>query len=236
MVNYIKYLYRLIFVTILLLNSNFSIASQDWPEIPVPPKSQVEWVAEDLRYNGLPMRVQRFESKVSAQEILAYYRAHWSKGELQPKQMKAGEWDVISMPHGPFFMTVQVKDVKGGFSEGRIGVSALDGKVIKPQAEFLPKPSGSTVISVVESKDPGRSSRQVILANGLTISSNASYYEGELTFQGWKKLQGNSTNQGGLSDGYFAIYQKGKEQIDVAVSRHSDGLHTMILANVIRYE
>ena len=41
--------------------SSFTYGSTPWPEIPAPPKAKVEWVSDDMRVNGIPMRVQRFD-------------------------------------------------------------------------------------------------------------------------------------------------------------------------------
>jgi hypothetical protein len=205
-----------------------------WPEVPTPPRSKVEWIADNVKYNGLPMRVQRFESKVSIQELLAFYRAHWTQKDVLPVENKVKDWYVIGMPHGPFFMTVQVKEAAGGSTEGMIGVSSLEAKIAVPPIGNFPKIGTTRVLSVVESKDPGKSSRQLVLTNERSVSENRSFYESQLNYAGWSKIQGGLADGQKPSDsGYFAIFTKGKEQIDLAIARKSNGFGVHIMANLV---
>jgi hypothetical protein len=214
-----------------------SFAADEWPEIPVAPKAKVEWVASNLTYSGLPMRIQRFESKVSAQEVVSYYRGHWGRGDVKPVENTVNGWQIIAMPHGPYFVTVQVKDVGGGQSQGLIGVTATHQIADIPKIDTFPKLGATYVHSVVESKDPGRSNKQVILSNGHSVSANARFYESQLTFSGWRRIQVSGEDRKSFSEpAYFAIYRKGKEQIDIAIARQSDGVQTTVVANLSRYE
>jgi hypothetical protein len=207
-----------------------------WPEVPVPPKAKVESVSEHMYYNGLPMRVQHFKSLASVPELLAYYRGHWGSGALKPVENTVGAWQTIGMPSGPFYMTVQVKPAaSGGGSEGLIGVSALNAKVEIPKVDDFAKLGGTQVVSVVESKDVGKSNKQLVLVNSHTVSANAGFYDTSFEHAGWKRLQDNRISGHKIANsGYFAIYQKGKEQIDLAIGRMPNGLTTSIMANLIK--
>jgi hypothetical protein len=228
---------KCVFALFVVQSNVYAQTSTLWPEVPAPPRATVESVAADLTYNGVPMRVQHFNSKVSAQEILAYYRGHWGRGELKPVENKVNGWQTIGMPAGPFYMTVQVKDSKSGGSEGMIGVSSTSSLMEVPKVENFAKLGGTQVVSVVESRDIGRSNKQIVLSNGHSVAANARFYDSELAFSGWKKLQDNTSARGSVNEqGYLAMYQKGKEQIDIAINRSPNGVTTAILANLIRYE
>ena len=75
--------YKLVAAIIAIMTVNnvsaqaFAKSSTPWPEFPDPPKSKVEWVSNDMRVNGLPMKVMTFESQVSKAEVMSYYQALW---------------------------------------------------------------------------------------------------------------------------------------------------------------
>ncbi|KLO00952.1 hypothetical protein AA979_03555, partial [Stenotrophomonas maltophilia] len=48
-----------------------------WPDIPEPEGAQSEWVAKDMLYNGLPMRISRFTSALPVSSIVSYYNREW---------------------------------------------------------------------------------------------------------------------------------------------------------------
>src|SRR5579862_2883530 len=50
-------------------------AVEPWPEMPMPPKANVQWIAQNMRVNGVPTRVMQFHSRASREEVIAYYTA-----------------------------------------------------------------------------------------------------------------------------------------------------------------
>src|SRR5437879_5017564 len=67
-------------VSIALLAVGSAQATENWPELPLPPKADVQWVAQSMRVNGIPTRVLQFQSRANRAEIVEYYRAHWTGG------------------------------------------------------------------------------------------------------------------------------------------------------------
>src|SRR5271170_4693687 len=53
-------------------------AAEPWPFVPLPPKADVQWVAQSMRVNGVPTRIMQFQSRASRTEIVAYYQSYWS--------------------------------------------------------------------------------------------------------------------------------------------------------------
>lgn len=45
-----------------------------WPTIPFPANSKVESLGNDMRLNGIPMRINRLLSREPADKIAAFYR------------------------------------------------------------------------------------------------------------------------------------------------------------------
>ena len=89
-----------------------ALAIESWPELPLPPKADTQWIAQSMRINGVPTRVLQFESHVSRAEIVEYYRAHWTGGyEHRPSIHPLGEETVVGQVHGPYLMTLKVMDL-----------------------------------------------------------------------------------------------------------------------------
>ena len=99
-------------------------AIEPWPEIPLPPKADVQWVAQSMRVNGVPTRVMQFQSRTNRGEITEYYRAYWSGGYKHAPSVRAmGEATIVGQQHGPYLMAVKVEDAAHGTSSGMISVA-----------------------------------------------------------------------------------------------------------------
>src|SRR5690242_13993815 len=103
-------------------------AGQSWPELPMPPKAQVQWIAQNMRVNGAPTRVLQFESGARREEIVDYYRSHWSGGYDHAVSVHAsGNTTIVGQKHGPYLMTVKIEDRAGGQSHGLLSVAQVIG-------------------------------------------------------------------------------------------------------------
>jgi hypothetical protein len=112
-----------------------TLAASPWPDMPAPPKGRVAWVAKDVWINGIPSRIQQFESVQDPSEVIAHYRAHWQLGDAgPPREETARGWITISTLRGPYSLVVQVKPKDASGSQGLI--SALNIK--EPKSKYIP--------------------------------------------------------------------------------------------------
>jgi hypothetical protein len=218
-----------------LVASTRAAGSEPWPELPVPPQARVEWVSDSMRVNGVPMRVMHFESRAQRQEVVEYYRSYWSGGyETRPSVRALGDATVVGQAHGPYFMTVKVKDSAGGGSEGLISVSRLLGTRIERSAGPLSLMPGAKVLQVVESNDPGKTDRQVLIANPSTPQSVAQYYVGWFQGEGWQLVQSNDVPRTAkLRDASVLVFQRGREEAQLSIVEAPSGKGSVLLANLL---
>ncbi|HEX7634797.1 MAG TPA: hypothetical protein VF427_05890 [Noviherbaspirillum sp.] len=210
--------------------------AEDWPDIEVPPRSRVEWVGRDMKLNGMPMQVRKFESPLGISEILAFYRAHWgTQQEKKSVESRSGDWTIIGRAHGPYYLTVQMKTKANVGTEGLISVSMLNSR-IKPEFPLggFPVPGGTKVLSVLDSNDPGKTSKQIKLANDDSVISNAHYFETALGSSGWTRKTMSERGQH-PDQASYDVFQKDNQELHLVIVREPGRTGTLIVANTVAY-
>ena len=223
----------------------FTKSATPWPEFPDPPKAKIEWISNDMRVNGLPMKVLHFNSQVGKAEIVAYYQAHWdiadkSLGLPADSKVKGavisqvGKDTVIGKVHGPFYMSVKVKDKGLSGSQGTMTTSMILGVTPEINPKGVPAPSDARAISVIESADFGKQSKQVLFVSRNSITSVKSFYQQNLTASGWTllDLHANNSSKNGTS-GLVMTFVKSKQQLDIIIGNDARIGTTVINANLI---
>jgi len=212
-----------------------AFASEPWPELPLPPHSSVQWVGDSMRVNGVPMRIMQFESNAAAHDIVEYYLAYWSRGyPTKPSVRPVGPATVVGQAHGPYYMTVKVKDADHGGSAGLIAVSRLLGARIERSPGPLSLMQGAKVLQVVESNDPGKTSRQMVISNPLAPPSVVRYYLSWFQGEGWQLVQHTDTPRSArASESSFMVFQRDREEALVSVVAASAASGSVMVANLV---
>ena len=207
-------------------------AAEPWPEIPSPPKSSVQWVGDSMRVNGVPTRIMQFQSQRSRSEVIEYYRAYWTGGyPTKPVVKPMGNTaSVISQRHGPYFMTIKIEDAAQGTSKGLISVAQIAGSKVSLDPGDLPLIPGAHVVSVVESNDPGKHSREVVIAASQPPSSVAQFYSASLTNDGWRQLHATEDPRGA---GTFVAFARDQSEMQLSIVAMPRNQGTTLVANLV---
>ncbi|HUI60948.1 MAG TPA: hypothetical protein VLX90_12025 [Steroidobacteraceae bacterium] len=210
-------------------------ASEPWPEIPSPPKARVEWVGDNMRVNGVPTRIMEFQSKSSRDEIVEYYRAYWTGAYPKNPSIKPlGEATVISQWHGPYLMTVKVEDAGDATSQGLIAVSRVAGSKASLDAGSLPLMPGARVISVIESDDPGKHSREVVVLNPQPPQSVLQFYQTSYENGGWQPIENNTVSRTAkVPGGSFLVFAHERTEMQLSTAAGRDGRGSVLVANEV---
>jgi hypothetical protein len=210
-------------------------AVEPWPELPKPPKADVQWVAQSMRVNGVPTRVMQFQSRAGRSEIVEYYRAYWSGGyEHKPSVHALGEATVVGQMHGPYLMTVKVEDAARGASTGLISVAQVLGSKEDREPGELALINGAHVVSVVESDDPGKHSRAVLIVSPQPPASVTQFYQASLVNAGWLQVQATDTPRTpGGSASSFVVFARGDSEMQLSIAETRDGRGSTMLANLV---
>lgn len=220
----------------LLLTTVFSVAMyaplvQAAPDFPAPPRAQVQWVSSNMIYNGRTMQVRSFESRLSAERVLEYYRKLWERGEADRPGYQETDalqpWQMITRIEKDHFLTVQVL-AKGNDSSGYLAVSRLDELIAETPdiGQGFPKMNGSKVFNDIITPDHGKDGRTLLISNEYSITANGSYYRDWYENRGWR-LDMEKTVVPGKQQ--VLGFSKGREKVNLVISRENNT--TNIVAN-----
>jgi len=157
--------------------------ASSWPEIPAPHGARVESIGEQVRLNGVPMRMQRVLSSTKAPDELAeFYRN--ALGQRIAEE-RIGDTRLLAQERNDYFITVRIRPLSQRVVETLISVSDMNGA---PEPGERPLgfvlPAQSAVISDLESTDAGRHSRQLVVINTHTLPANRAVFDRELSARG----------------------------------------------------
>lgn len=238
------YLLCTLLCTKLLAQVSFTKGPTPWPDIPMPPKAKVQWVSDDMRMNGVPMKIQTFESEASKEEVVAYYIAYWkvtTPPTTKPNEPVAaltnkGVDTMVTRLHGPFYSMVKVKDAGSGRSEGTISTSQMLGVEPKLDVSGVPAPQSAKPASVVEAIDNGKRNKQILFFSKDSLDSVAEYYQSHLRSTGWNLLQEQIAKPTDASPpAIVRMYARNQQQLDVAIGVDRQNRLSIINANLITY-
>ncbi len=220
----------------------FTKSTTPWPDFPTIPKAKLSWVGDDMRVNGLPTKILTFDSEESREAVIANVSAQWRASRRPASEAIVaakiiGKDLTLGRPHGPFFMLVRAKSAGQNNSQGTISISQILGVEPKLDASSVFVPSDARALSVVESADLGKKSKQVLFSSEMSLISIKQYYSWKMNAEGWTPLQvqDSSISQGAESDGFVVMFQKENKQFDVAVSYDPSSRSSFINANIIEW-
>jgi len=220
-------------VSIALLAVGGAQANENWPELPLPPKADVQWVAQSMRVNGIPTRVLQFQSRANRAEIVEYYRAHWTGGyPLKPSVKAVDDSTVVGQKHGPYLMTVTVRDAPRDGSQGLIAVAQVAGSKVDLEPGALPMMPGAHVVRVVESDDPGKHSRELVVVTPQPAQSVVHFYQAHFQNAGWHQLQLTDIPRTERAEGgSLMAFAQGDAEMQMTVIEPAKGKGSWLIAN-----
>lgn len=224
---------RVSFLALMLLALLYQApaAMAAWPKVAPPPDANMKSVGQDMRLNGVDMRVTAFTSDMSADAVLAFYRQRWQ----HKVENTLGEWQIIGRQEGGYYITVQVKPGEKHATEGLIGISELPALRTAPKVDAsFPRMQGTQMISDMNSNDSGKKGKTLVMHNGYSVHSNASFYQTALPREGWRQ----NTAYGGLQtggDAHAMFFVRGTKSCNIVINRHPEGGSAVVVNIVTNY-
>ena len=200
------------------------------------PDLKLTWVAPDVVHNGTPMQIRRFDSKDSAQSILARYRKEWKASAQSPQdaiEYSIGGYRVIAKMRDLCFYTVQVRSHGNGGSQGLLAVSQIqDNNQPRVLGKDFPMMSGSLVAADMTHRDPGKEARTIMLMNQFSTNANADFYRRVIGGDGWNIISDHLGQfKGGSGNGYAITFKRGFNETSMVISRTEGG--SSVLVNLV---
>lgn len=198
----------------------------NWPEVPAPGNSKIERIGDEVRLNGVPMRMQRVLSKGRLREVIDFYR-----GALGPKhaEERIPGGLLLAQGQGDYFVTIRVRALTPQITETLVSVSdARRAREATNRPLGFPIPVDTQVLSDMESIDAGKSSRHLLMTNSLSVESNVNFITGTLQARGYA-LQPGQTQQ--LAAGRVLMFGGANREARLVVVR-KDGMSNVELTTV----
>ncbi|MEW6703856.1 MAG: hypothetical protein AB1430_03285 [Pseudomonadota bacterium] len=149
-------------------------------------------LAEDMRLNGMPVRLYQFRADWSVPQLRERL------GEMLGPRMRAdqvGRQWVVSAPVGASIVTLRIRPSAAGGSEGELMQTGLD----RAAARAAPPPrmpADSLLISQSEAQDEGRSGSVVLLQNRQSTAANDEFFSRQFESQGLRKVASRQSKEG----------------------------------------
>lgn len=216
--------------TLLLVSK--SIWAIEYPEFPTASFMEVEVVAENMRYNNVPMRVFNFRTGQSVDAVEAFYNKQW-EGEVAEKEME--RWTVLSHRSGDFLLTVQIGMEDELTTHGTLSAVPVFSDSVEPGEDLgqgVNTMPGAKVINDIQAVDGGRSSRTVVLEHPDSVRRTAGYYSSLYQRQGWARTLGDG---GDLVPGIGEVdvralgFQNDSRRLHMAFSRVEGKTYTIMV-------
>jgi hypothetical protein len=154
-----------------------------WPEMPRPAHARVESLGDQIRMNGVPMRMYRVTVPQGAEGLVGFYR-DW----LGPKRAETellGD-TVLSQGRGTHFITVRVHALARDRAVALVSISDASAGRQGTAGSGIRLPAGTALLSDMESVDGGRSARHLVGQNQMDLRTNLNALEKELTRRGYR--------------------------------------------------
>ncbi len=163
-----------------------------WPELASPPHSRVEDIGQQVRLNGVPMRMQRVLSAAASEDIIEFYRKALGSRHVE-ETLPDGR--LLAQGQGDYFITIRVKTLNPSLTETLVSVS--DARAARNAAgrplgfQF---PSRTRLLSDMESTDAGKLSRQLVFLNDHSVDANVDLITKTLQARGYKPQPDSARN------------------------------------------
>lgn len=200
------------------------------PEFPVPHVGQLQWVAENMRMNGVPMQIKELTTEQTPQQVLAFYKRRW--GDVPPF---FHEYDVNGMPaiatlRSGCFYTVQVMP-HGRGAKALLGVSTKpEGGNPKTPGTGFPNMTGSRILNDIDHYDAGKTGRTIVLMNSHSPDANLNFYRRALAEEGWSAVIDRPV-EGTKGISYVLVMKRGYHEANLTISPDKSG--TSVLATLV---
>jgi hypothetical protein len=183
----------------------------------LPPRAISSSIGEDIVVNGVAMRATHFQSPISTQDVLEFYRESWHSAipAEQPREQSLGSWLVIGRQNGARHETVQIRALPGGGTEGYLASSDTRSRPRAPARSPIRLPLGASTLSVVESKEGTREATQILARSPLGAALTERWLRTAARMQGFEFE--HASEEPARSDGSKALFMKrgGEELISV---------------------
>lgn len=203
------------------------------PEFPIPPIGQAQWVAENMRMNGMPMQIKELTTEQTPQQVIAFYKQRWSDAPPFFHEYEVGGMPAIATLRSGCFYTVQVMPYGRG-AKALLGVSTKpDGGQVKTPGAGFPNMAGSTILNDIDHYDSGKTGRTIMLTNSYSPDANLNFYRRTMADDGWSAIMDRPVG-GSKGISHVLVLKRGYHEASLTISPGKAGVPgTNVLATFV---
>lgn len=221
------------FLLALALAAPRGLAADKPRPLPVPPGAAPKIIADDMRFNGAPMHIIKFNS-AKPDETARFYRKYFENNAQEGKYTEeATKQRRMIGGMMPDKRLVNVELIPQGKKPVLVLVSSLDVfrmEIPEKLARDIPRMPGSQVMQHQDSRDGAKTNRFVIMENKQSVEGNAMYLREHYIGAGWRRDKDETIKTG---EHRQLSFSKENRQVMVDVQRQ-DHEKTMVIYNEMK--
>ncbi|GAA6136300.1 hypothetical protein NBRC116583_00470 [Arenicella sp. 4NH20-0111] len=184
-------------IALIALFGTFSEAAkaEKFPEFPYSKMMDVVTVANNMKVNGLPMRIYQFKTKEDEAHIVDFYKDEW---DTEMTNVLFGDWRILSHKEKGYLMTVQIEQGDYPVTHGTLGITPMfeyikgSGNKMKKATRSVgrdfPTLPNTKIMIDTEANEQGKRVRTILFSNSNSIDRNLNYYTTQMERKGWSML------------------------------------------------
>lgn len=223
-----------------------TIYAQDWPRVPLPKDLQTFDIGQQVNVNSLPMRLEGFVSALKPDQLIDLFRQSLGKPIVENT---LGAKRILGRLQGEYYVSVQIEPAGTG-SRGVTAVTHLKASYDSQEQTKTDRelwlarlPSGSRLLSQMNSQDAGKSSKHLVFTNAQSENLNRDQLKNILLEDGMVfEREGSPSRDAptklseGLHNSKMLFFKgPGKEAL-ATIYRDNDGQTTVVLNVVTQIE
>ncbi|WP_281213159.1 hypothetical protein [Shewanella insulae] len=218
-----------IFPLFLALFTGLTHAS-DWPEIDFPDTAKVEIVADEMRYNGYPMKTWVVKDTQTQAQLAAFFTKAWQKDSERFDSRPFNGDLVINSLQPPYLLTARISQQFDGVT-AFVGITKNmeENELAKVRRNTFPQPTGATVLSDIASTDLYKQGRTIVLSSPRSLASNYHYYRRHYQQRGWVEETAILDTQSGKA---ALQMRQGTNSVDISFDTRNSQVY--IVANQVK--
>lgn len=199
-------------------------------DFPMPDRSRVVIVAEDMVVNNVPMAVRELHSRQAPDEIIAFYRMRWEAQGQKTLLTDSDGWRTLATRDGDCFYTAQTRTAADGGTYALLGVTRSTGQAGPAPGTGFPMMGGSRVFNDLKHKDGPKNARTVLLTNTYSPDANANFYRNAFAAQGWQSMLDRKVDTP-RGPSVVQVWKRATEETSLTIAGTA-GM-TQVVANVV---
>ncbi|MFK8078030.1 MAG: hypothetical protein AB8B84_15695 [Granulosicoccus sp.] len=205
-------------------------------DIPLPHGASIEWVSNDVSHNGTGLVIARYDSPLSHQETVEFYRHIWpgDSDSSMPGfiETEIANWLLISRLSKGINTVIQLDSSNSGQSTGFI--SSVDINRPVTATTTTNTLSGLELLSHTSSNDNKSKSSLSVYKSGRSLETLTELMMGKFQSEGWQLVDLRP-----ISESKIVSYRRGDwgklMRLDMVVSMSASG-GSFAVVNEVNYE